>query len=60
MYLEKCITFKKNNIQEPAGVMLDVAVSFRDPTFYRWHKYIDDMYDANKQRLRPYTPTGVR
>ena len=38
--------------------MLDIAVSFRDPTFYRWHLYLNDLFDANKQRLRPYTPTG--
>ena len=27
--------------------MLDIGVSFRDPTFYRWHLYLNDLFDAN-------------
>nr|P85046.1 RecName: Full=Phenoloxidase subunit 1; AltName: Full=PO-P1 [Simulium damnosum] len=27
----------------------------RDPFFYRWHSYIDDIFQEHKERLRPYT-----
>lgn len=27
----------------------------RDPIFYRWHAYIDDIFQAHKATLNPYT-----
>jgi hypothetical protein len=41
------------------GVMGDTTANMRDPSFYRWHKYIDIFFDLYKQTLQPYNPTGV-
>jgi tyrosinase len=30
-----------------------------DPVFYRWHSYIDDIFQEHKQRLTPYTETQL-
>nr|Q8T115.1 RecName: Full=Hemocyanin subunit C; Flags: Precursor [Scutigera coleoptrata]CAD24086.1 hemocyanin subunit C [Scutigera coleoptrata] len=40
---------------EDNGVMYDVATSARDPLFYRWHKYIDNIFQEYKNTLPPYT-----
>lgn len=45
-----CIWF----LQEPFSVMADSAVAMRDPTFYRWHSYIDDLFQLYKYNLPPY------
>lgn len=37
------------------GVMGDSATAMRDPIFYRWHAYIDDLFQEHKRRLPPYT-----
>lgn len=39
---------------EGFGVMGDVSTAMRDPAFYRWHRYIDHMFDLYKQTLPPY------
>ncbi|XP_026730285.1 phenoloxidase subunit 1-like [Trichoplusia ni] len=39
---------------EPFSVMADSAVAMRDPTFYRWHSYIDDLFQLYKYNLPPY------
>lgn len=36
---------------ESFGVMGDSATAMRDPIFYRWHAYIDDLFQEHKQRL---------
>ncbi|XP_021955351.1 phenoloxidase 2 [Folsomia candida] len=43
---------------ENLGVMSDTSTAMRDVVFYRWHKYIDDIFDRFKQNLNPYNPTG--
>ncbi|XKL64183.1 hypothetical protein PGB90_004269 [Kerria lacca] len=37
------------------GVMGDSATAMRDPAFYRWHAYINYMFEQYKHRLPPYT-----
>ncbi|XP_068086764.1 phenoloxidase 1 isoform X2 [Anabrus simplex] len=40
---------------EQFGVVGDLATSMRDPIFYRWHKYIDEIFQQHKATLQPYT-----
>ncbi|XP_053962923.1 phenoloxidase 2-like [Anastrepha ludens] len=40
---------------ESFGVMGDSTTAMRDPVFYRWHAYIDDIFQEHKTRLTPYT-----
>ncbi|EDS29448.1 prophenoloxidase [Culex quinquefasciatus] len=40
---------------ESFGVMGDVATAMRDPVFYRWHAYIDDIFQEHKIKLAPYS-----
>jgi tyrosinase len=47
------------SIQENAGVMSETGTAMRDPVFYRWHKYVDNIFDLHKVNLQPYPPTGV-
>ncbi|XP_031638947.1 phenoloxidase 2-like, partial [Contarinia nasturtii] len=44
-----------NRHLESFGVMGDSATAMRDPVFYRWHAYIDDLFQEHKQRLPQYT-----
>lgn len=44
-----------NAHRENLGVMSDTATAMRDPVFYRWHKYIDDVFQEYKQTQPPYT-----
>ncbi|XP_054723107.1 hemocyanin B chain-like [Uloborus diversus] len=37
------------------GVMDDTATSLRDPIFYRWHRFIDDIFQTYKKKLPSYT-----
>lgn len=39
---------------EEYGVMGDSATAMRDPVFYRWHAYIDDIFNLYKSKLTPY------
>lgn len=39
---------------EEYGVMGDVATALRDPIFYRWHSFIDDIFVKFKDTLKPY------
>ncbi|XP_033106998.1 hemocyanin AA6 chain-like [Anneissia japonica] len=41
------------------GPMFDTRTSNRDPIFYRWHKFIDDMFVAHKATLQPYTRSDI-
>ncbi|XP_033103049.1 hemocyanin AA6 chain-like [Anneissia japonica] len=38
----------------PPGVMIDTKTACRDPVFYRWHKFIDDLFVHHKETLPPY------
>lgn len=40
---------------ESFGVMGDAATAIRDPTFYRWHQYIDNHFQIHKNKLPPYS-----
>nr|Q8I6K1.1 RecName: Full=Phenoloxidase 1; AltName: Full=Prophenoloxidase-I; Flags: Precursor [Holotrichia diomphalia]BAC15603.1 prophenoloxidase-II [Holotrichia diomphalia] len=40
---------------ETFGVMGDSATAMRDPVFYRWHAYIDDLFQQFKGSLPRYT-----
>jgi tyrosinase len=40
---------------ESFGVMGDSATAMRDPIFYRWHSYIDDIFQEYKATLPRYT-----
>nr|CBW54878.1 putative prophenoloxidase [Cancer pagurus] len=44
-----------NAHMENLGVMSDTATAMRDPVFYRWHKYIDDIFQEYKLTQPPYT-----
>ena len=43
-----------NRFLEDFGVMGDFTTAMRDPIFYRWHQYLDDMFNRHKERLTPY------
>lgn len=34
--------------------MAEEATALRDPVFYRWHQYIDDLFASFKDSLPPY------
>lgn len=36
------------------GVMSDTATSLRDPIFYRWHRFIDNLFQDYKETLPHY------
>nr|CCA94924.1 hemocyanin subunit c [Mastigoproctus giganteus] len=36
------------------GVMDDTATSLRDPIFYRWHRFLDDLFQEFKSKFHPY------
>lgn len=40
---------------ESFGVMGDSATAMRDPVFYRWHAYVDDLFQLHKGSLPRYT-----
>lgn len=40
---------------ESFGVMGDSATAMRDPVFYRWHAYVDDIFQEHKSMLSPYS-----
>lgn len=40
---------------ESFGIVGDPSTSMRDPVFYRWHAFVDDMFQQHKERLTPYT-----
>ncbi|XP_047538254.1 phenoloxidase subunit 2-like [Vanessa atalanta] len=42
---------------ENFGVMADESTTMRDPFFYRWHGFIDDLFQKFKEstHVRPYT-----
>uniref|UniRef100_A0A182QSW5 Tyrosinase copper-binding domain-containing protein n=1 Tax=Anopheles farauti TaxID=69004 RepID=A0A182QSW5_9DIPT len=44
---------------ESFGVMGDVATAMRDPIFYRWHTYVDNLFQRHKLRFSPYTKVDL-
>ena len=36
-------------------MMGDTATAMRDPVFYRWHAFIDDIFQEHKNTLPRYT-----
>nr|CAC44751.1 hemocyanin subunit 3 [Cupiennius salei] len=41
--------------QENPGVMSDTSTSLRDPIFYRWHRFVDNIFQQYKATLHQYT-----
>ncbi|XP_046746454.1 phenoloxidase 2-like [Diprion similis] len=44
-----------NRHLESIGVMGDNAMAMRDPIFYRWHTFVNDIFRQYKDRLDSYT-----
>ncbi|KAJ0173370.1 hypothetical protein K1T71_011546 [Dendrolimus kikuchii] len=44
---------------EQFGVMGDSGTAMRDPVFYRWHSFIDDIFQLYKAKLPPYNNTQL-
>lgn len=40
--------------------MADAATAMRDPIFYRWHAYIDEIFQEYKATLPAYNDKNVR
>nr|CAZ66716.1 hemocyanin subunit 6 [Pandinus imperator] len=49
------ITDPDHRFQENPGVMSDTSTSLRDPIFYRWHRFIDNIFQEYKCSLHSYT-----
>nr|CAC44750.1 hemocyanin subunit 2 [Cupiennius salei] len=45
--------------QENPGVMSDTSTSLRDPIFYRWHRFVDNIFQQFKATLHSYTPEDL-
>ena len=45
---------------EDAGVMGDVTTAMRDPIFYRWHGFIDQIFNKHKALLPAYTQENLQ
>uniref|UniRef100_A0A240PK95 Tyrosinase copper-binding domain-containing protein n=1 Tax=Anopheles epiroticus TaxID=199890 RepID=A0A240PK95_9DIPT len=45
---------------ESFGVMGDVTTAMRDPIFYRWHSYVDNIFLRHKLRFAPYGAADLR
>ncbi|XP_073975570.1 phenoloxidase 2-like [Rhodnius prolixus] len=45
----------ENKNLETFSVMGDTATAMRDPIFYRWHAFIDDLFQEHKNTLPRYT-----
>ncbi|XP_055858620.1 phenoloxidase 2-like [Episyrphus balteatus] len=39
---------------ESFGVIGDSATAMRDPVFYKWHAFVDDVFQEHKEALPPY------
>lgn len=44
---------------ESFGVIGDSSTAMRDPVFYRWHAWVDDVFQEHKESLTPYTTQQV-
>lgn len=47
--------------QESFNIISDEATNMRDPFFYRWHAFIDDLFQRFKEspNVRPYSRSEV-
>lgn len=54
-FYEKCLTFLK----ESFGIMGDSATAMRDPVFYKWHAFINDIFLEHKNTLPAYETPQV-
>lgn len=48
-----------DNLQETFSTMGDPATAMRDPIFYRWHAFVDDIFQEHKNTLPRYTAQQV-
>ncbi|XP_068086647.1 hemocyanin subunit D-like [Anabrus simplex] len=39
---------------EPSGVVGGLQTPVRDPVFYRWHRFIDNIFQQYKANVQPY------
>jgi hypothetical protein len=46
-------------LQETFSVIGDPATAMRDPMFYRWHSFVDDMFQEHKATLPRYDTNRV-
>ncbi|XP_055605244.1 phenoloxidase 8-like [Uranotaenia lowii] len=44
---------------ESFGIMGDTTTACRDPIFFRWHTFVDDVFRRHKNRLVPYTASEL-
>ncbi|XP_053674090.1 uncharacterized protein LOC128724390 [Anopheles nili] len=49
----------KGDYLESFGAMGDVTTAMRDPIFYRWHTYVDNIFQRHKLRFSPYTAADL-
>lgn len=49
----------RNKHLEDFGVMNSPGTAMRDPMFYRWHTFIDGLFQRYKERQTPYTTSQV-
>lgn len=47
------------NYLEDFGIMGDVATAMRDPVFYRWHGYLDTIWQRYKSTLPKYSDSKL-
>ncbi|XP_038068636.1 hemocyanin AA6 chain-like isoform X2 [Patiria miniata] len=45
--------------EKAGGVMGDTSAAIRDPIFFRWHKFVDDLFFLHKIKLTPYNQTDL-
>ncbi|GFT03171.1 hemocyanin D chain [Nephila pilipes] len=45
--------------KENPGVMDDTSTALRDPIFYRYHRWMDNIFQEYKRRLPSYTPQDL-
>lgn len=43
----------------PPGPMADQSMSLRDPAFYPYHTWLDNVFEKYKSKLAPYKLIGV-
>jgi hypothetical protein len=46
-------------LQETFSVIGDPATAMRDPMFYRWHAFVDDVFQEHKATLSRYDTNKV-
>ncbi|XP_076048338.1 hemocyanin B chain-like [Oratosquilla oratoria] len=49
----------KGKFNMPPGVMEHFETATRDPSFFRLHKYMDNIFKLHKDKLKPYTADDI-